>query len=118
MSYLLDSVAIRPPKNLEEQTLDLFAQQRSLNNAINRDYFGDTKRVWVFDYVNTQPSDYSTIRAIVDSYKSTSTAKSFESTETNYTIAATTVHLDLIKRGFTYAGSDYISDFSLVLTEA
>lgn len=117
MSYLLDGSTIRNPINIEEQTVDQYAQQKTLDGQVSRDYFGSTKRVWILDYVNIPPSDYNTIKTIVDAYKSTVAAKTFQSTETNYTIASTSCHLDLTRRKFTVGGTDYISDFSLVLTE-
>ncbi len=118
MSYILAGSTIRSPMNIEEQVVDQYAQQKTLSGGVSRDYFGSTKRIWIFDFVNTKPSDYTTIKTIVDSYKSTATAKTFQSTETNYTIASTTVHLDLMRREFSVRGDSYISDFSLVMTEA
>lgn len=118
MSYILDGTTIRTPMNIEEQTVDQFAQQKPLSGNVARDYFGDTKRIWALDFTNTQGSEYQTIKTIVDAYKSTNTLKSFESTETNYTIASTLCHLDLTRRSFSVGGTDYISDFTLVITEA
>lgn len=118
MSYLLDSTTIRRPMNIEEQTVDQFAQQKTLSGAVGRDYFGSTKRIWIFDFGNTTPADYSTIKTIVDAYKSTGATKTFQSTETNYIVASTLCHLDLIRREFSVRGDSYISDFSLVMTEA
>lgn len=118
MAYLLDSTTIRSPNNIDEETVDQFAQHKTLDGAVRRDYFGDTKRIWMFDYVNTNPTDLSTIKTIVDAYKSTGTTKTFESTETNYTIAETSVHLSLTKRVFRVKGTDYLSDFTLVMAEA
>lgn len=117
MSYLLDGSTIKSPNNIEELTQDLFVQQTALNNTRSRDYMGDTKRTWALDYVNTKKADYDTMKTIWDSYKATAAGKSFQSTETNYTIAATTVHIDLTRRRFSVGGSDYISDFTLILTE-
>lgn len=117
MSYVLDGSEIRAPHNIDELTEDLYAQQVSLDNTRSRDYMGTTKRVWALDYTNTKVADYDTIKTIWDSYKSTATGKSFQSTETNYPIALTTVHIDMTKRRFSVGGIDYISDFTLVLTE-
>lgn len=117
MSFILDGTTIRSPHNLDELTEDLYAQQISLANHRSRDYMGDTKRTWALDYMNTKTADYTTIKAIWDSYKSTATGKTFESTEANYTIASTTVHIDMVRRSFTVGGTSYISDFTLILTE-
>lgn len=118
MSYLLDGTSIRRPHQIEESNSTQVAVQRTLSGAINRDYFGSNKRVWKLDYNTVQPSDYTTIKAIYDAYLANGVTKSWEITETNYTISATYVHVDLLERGFSIRGSDYLSDFTLILTEA
>jgi hypothetical protein len=118
MAYLLAGTSIRSPAQLKETNSTQMAQQRVLSGAISRDYFGSNKRVWVLDYTNTKKADYDTINTIYLSYLSTATAQSWQITETNYAVSATTVHVDLQERGFSAKGTDYISDFSLILTEA
>lgn len=118
MSYLLDATTIRRPTSLSEENNTQYAQNRTLDGAKNRDYFGNNKRVWSLDFQNVKKSDYDTIKTIYDSYLSTGTAKTWEVTETNYTISSTSVHLDLQDRGFSVRGTDYLSDFTLTLTEA
>lgn len=118
MAYILDGSTLRSPNSIKETNSTQVAQNRTLDGTISRDYFGSNKRVWVLDYQNTKKASYDTIKTIYDSYLSTATAKTFQSTETNYTIASTNVHIDLLERGFSVKGEDYISDFSLILTEA
>lgn len=118
MAYLLDATEIRRPMELVEQNNTQVAQHRTLSGAITRDYFGSNKRVWRLEYRNVLKSEYDAIKTIYDSYLSTGTAKSWEITESNYTISATTVHVDLQEREFRVGGSSYISDFTLILTEA
>jgi len=118
MSYLLDGTTIRSPQSFSESNNTQVAQNRTLDGSVSRDYFGDNKRVWTLDYSNTNKTAYDVIKAIYDSYLSTGTAKSWQVTETNYTISATTVHVDLVERGFSIRGTDYLSDFTLTLTEA
>lgn len=118
MSFLLDSTVIRRPMAVEEKNSSQFAQQRTLSGAIARDYFGDNKRSWRLSYSNVQKAEYDVIKAIYDSYLATETEKSWEVTESNYTVAATTVHMDLQERGFKTPGSSFLSEFDLILTEA
>lgn len=118
MSYVLDGSTIRNPHEFSEGNSTQAAQNRTLDGSVNRDYFGSNKRVWTLNYTNTKKADYDTIKTIYDSYLSTGTAKSWQVTETNYTISATTVHVDLVERGFSIRGEDYLSDFTLTLTEA
>lgn len=117
MSYSLDSQTLRSPQEIIESNSTQYAQQRTLSGAINRDYFGSNKRRWVLSYRNTKKADFDTINTIYASYLSTGTTKEFVSDETNYTIASTLVHVDLVERGFSISGTDYISDFDLILTE-
>jgi hypothetical protein len=116
--YILDGTTIRSPGSIKESNSTLVAQNRVLNGSVSRDYFGSNKRVWVLDYTNVQKTSYDTIKTIYDSYLSTATAKTWEITETNYTISSTNVHIDLLERGFSVKGEDYISDFTLILTES
>lgn len=118
MGYLLDATTIRSPYEITESNDTQVAVQRTLDGSINRDYFGNNKRIWELKYVNSKKADYDTINTIYQSYLSTGTTKAFEVTETNYTVASVSVHVDLLERGFTIRGSDYLSDFSLILTEA
>lgn len=118
MAYLLNSTSIRPPRQIKESNSTQVAQNRTLSGAITRDYFGNNKRVWVLDYRNVSKTDFDTINTIYQSYLSTGTTKSWQVTETNYTISSTNVHVDLLQRDFSVLGTDYISDFSLILTEA
>lgn len=118
MAYILDATTIRNPREINETNDTQVAMQRTLSGAINRDYFGSNKRIWELRYVNAKKTDFDTIDTIYRSYLSTGTTKVFQVTETNYTISAVNVHVDLLERGFTIRGMDYLSDFSLILTEA
>jgi hypothetical protein len=118
VSYLLSSTTIKAPNALEEGNSTQYAQQRTLKGTVNRDYFGSNKRIWTLDYGNTKKVDFDTINTIYQAYLNSGTAVSWQVTEANYTVSSTTVHIELIRRKFSQAGSDYISDFSLILTEA
>lgn len=118
MSYTLGGSTIRRPSAIAESNNTQYAQQRTLQGNVGRDYFGLNKRVWKLSYKNCTKTDYDTIYAVYSSYLSTGTAKSFQSTDTNYTIASTSVHIDMPERGLSTPGSSYISDFVLTLTES
>ncbi len=117
MSYTLDGSTIKSPNKLVETNDTQCAVQRTLSGAIGRDYFGDNKKKWILYYQNTNKTDYDTINTIYQSYLSTGTVKAFISTETNYPIASTNVHVDLTEREFSNSGDSYISTFTLTLTE-
>lgn len=118
MAYILNGTTIRRPIGFPERNSTQYAQHRTLNGAISRDYFGANKRVWVLRYENTNSTDYTTIRNIYDAYLANAQAVTWQSTETNYIVAETNVHVDLNERDFRVKGSDYLSDFDLILTEA
>lgn len=118
MSYLLASTTIRRPVNIQETNSSLFAEQKTLNGTLTRDYFGSKKRIWNLKYEKTTVDDFNTIKTIYDSYLSTSTAQAWQVTDSNYVVSSTTVHLDLIERDFNYRGYTMLCDFDLILTEA
>lgn len=118
MAYVLAGVSIRNPYELDESNSTQVAQNRTLGGAVTRDYFGSNKRVWTLEYQNTKKADYDIINTIYQSYLSTGTAQTWQVTETNYTVSLTSVHVDLVERAFKVRGTDYISDFTLTLTEA
>lgn len=118
MSWILGGSTIRRPSSVTESNNTQYAQQRTLRGAVGRDYFGLNKRVWKLTYRNCTKTDYDTIYAIYNSYLTLGTAKSFQVTDANYTIASTTGHLDMPERGLAVPGSSYISDFVLTITEA
>lgn len=117
MSYTLDATTIRSPHSIEESNSTQFAQQRTLDGTISRDFFGSNKRRWIFRYRNTKKADFDTINTIYQAYLATGTTKALVSTETNYLIPSTACHVDLLQRGFSVSGTDYLSDFDLILTE-
>lgn len=118
MAYILGGSNIRSPHNLSVRNSTQVAQHRTLDGSVKRDYFGSNKRVWILSYQLVNKTDYDTIKNIYDNYLSTGTAKTWEVTETNYTISETNVHVDLLEREFNVKGTDYLSDFDLILTEA
>jgi hypothetical protein len=118
MSYLLDSTTIKRPQGMQEDNNTQTAQNRTLSGAIARDQFGSNKRVWTLRYANITKADFDIINTIYQSYLSTGTTKAWQVTETNYSISLTSVHINLDTRGFSVGGDQYISEFTLILTEA
>lgn len=118
MSYTLNGTNIRTPHKLTVGNNTQYAQQRTLSGNIGRDHFGSNKRIWRLSYHNVTAAEFSTIDTIYQTYLSTSSPLSWAVSETNYTVSSTNVHVDLMERGFSVGGTDYLSDFDLVLTEA
>lgn len=114
----LNGTTIRSPYQMSESNSTQVAQVRTLSGSIARDYFGSNKRQWSLSYKNTNITDFNTINGIYQSYLSSGTVVAFVSTETNYAISSTNVHIDIKDRGFITLGTDYLSEFTLILTEA
>lgn len=117
MSFILAGSQIKNPQEISESNSTQVAVQRTIRGRVNRDYFGDNKRVWKLRYQNIKGSDYTVIAAIYASHLATGAAQTWQVTETNYTIAQTNVHVDLPDRDFSVRGDSYISDVELTLTE-
>lgn len=118
MSYLLGGAPIKKPQSMAEDNSTQVTQVRTLSGAVNRDFFGSNKRVWTLDYSTIVKADYDVINALYQAYLLSGNPVTWQSTETNYPVASTNVHIDLLNRGFTYKGGSYLSDFTLILTEA
>lgn len=118
MGYILSGTTLRNPIAFDETNSTQAAQLRPLQGNVTRDYFGSNKRIWTLQYKTTKKTDYDTINTIYQAYLASGTAVSWQVTEANYTVGSTTVHVDLVKRSFSMAGSSYISNFDLILTEA
>lgn len=118
MAFLLNGTEIKGSQSINVENSTQVAQQRTLSGAVNRDYFGSNKRVWSLEYENVNPTAFGVIDTIYQNYLSTGTCPTWEITESNYAISATNVHVDLLVRNFNVRGSSYISDFTLILTEA
>ena len=118
MSFVLAGTSIKGPQTITEGNNTQMAQNRTLSGSVTRDYFGSNKRVWELEYKNVNTTAFGIIKAIYTTYITTGTTQTWAITETNYTVTSTLVHVDIQQRGFSVRGSSYISDFSLILTEA
>lgn len=118
MAYTLNGTEIRRPNSMDEDNSTQVVQQRTLNGQVSRDYFGRNKRVWRLEFAVVTKADYDIINAIYTAYLSTGDPVEFISTEGSYPVAATDVHVDLLRRSFNRRGDGYLSDFTLILTEA
>lgn len=118
MAYTLDGTALRAPNTISEANSTQVAQNRTLDGTIRRDFFGSNKRVWTLEYQNVNSTAHNVIKTIYETYLSTGSTVTWVIDETNYTVSSVNVHVDLLQRGFGIKGTDYLSDFTLTLTEA
>lgn len=118
MSFILNGTTIKGPTQIDEANSTLTAQQRPLQGNYTRDIFGSNKRVWTLTFDSVNPTAFTAINAIYVAYLANATAVTWQVTEANYTVAVTNVHVDIKSRRFKVRGSSYLSDFTLILTEA
>ena len=116
MSYQLAGTTIKRPTSMNWTRTSQFAQNRTLDGSVTRDYFGDDKNVWELTYENISNADYLSILALYDDYIANG-VRYFETPGENITIGAY-VHVSVNQRSFTVGGTDYLAGFTLVLTEA
>ena len=118
MSYILNGSPIRRPNRMQEDNSTQFAANRTLAGTNTRDYFGANKRVWMLEYDNINPTDFTTIQALYQAYLASEVALSWQVTEGNYPVNLTSVLVDLQTRRFTIPGGTYLQATTLILTEA
>lgn len=115
VAYVLGGISIQPPHRFSEANDTLYAENRVLEGDINRDFFGENKRVWDLEYENLNPEDSAIIKALYYDYLDSGETKTWEVTGDNYFITETSVHIDLPDRTIHPA---YITSFVIRLTEA
>lgn len=115
MSYLLGGTEIPRPQSMSVSRMSQYAQNKTLDGSVNRDYFGEDKLVFVLEYGNLLPADYTTLLGRYDEY--IANGLRFFDTTGEAVVYGTLVHVDLVPREYTVKGSSYISDTTLVLTE-
>lgn len=116
--YSIGGQKIKAPQQMKEGRVEQYAQQKALDGSVNRDYFSSregTKRIWTLTYYNILPAAYNVIDAVYTIYKLTDTTQAFVVSDLSI---STDVHMDLVDRDFSVSGNDYLSSFTLVLTEA
>lgn len=118
MAFILNGTTIRRPKSIEVSNSTQVAENRTLSGSIRRDYFGSNKRVWKLQYDTLNTTDFSVLDTIYQSYLTTGSTKTWQITETNYTVSQTNVHVDIQVRNFNVPGSSYLSNITLILTES
>ena len=111
MAYLLDSVTLANPVEFSREFIEESGENTSLTGRTTKD-IRNRKERFVLVYRNLTSTEVADILDIFND----ETTKTFEVTETNLTIAATTVHIQLSKRDY-IKGGEYRADITIVLTE-
>lgn len=112
MSFILNSTTIKSPNTFQREQLEIGVEHVSISGE-TRKSITKRKERFILGYRNITQTDAQTIRDIWD----LETTVDFESTETNNTIAATSVHVDIKSRDYLTKGESYLESFDLILTE-
>lgn len=116
--YTLNGTQIKAPKLMQENNNTQYAANRTLSGNNTRDYFGSNKRVWTLQFSNLTATDYATINTLYQTYLANESPMAFVVSEGNYVVTSTNVHIDFPDRTFSIGGTTYLSDCTLILTEA
>lgn len=112
MAYLLDSTTIKSPNSFKREQIEIGVEHTSIDGE-TRKSITKRKERFILTYENLTQSDASTIISIWNQEETVD----FESTETNNTISATSVHVDIKNRDYRHRGTSYLESFDLILTE-
>lgn len=112
MAYILGSVTLPRPSSFTREIVENSQKIITLNNTTKKDITGRKERyVLEFKYLNQ-----AQVAAILAEYD-LQTTRNFQVTETNLTIAATPVHIEIEQREYLTPGNEYREDLVIYLEE-
>lgn len=112
MSYILGSVTLPNPHSFYRETVEKSAMVVTLNNTTKKDITGRKFR-YILGYRFLTQAEVASILSEFD----LETTRTFQVTETNLTIAPTTVHIMISRREYNTPGNEYREDLTIVLEE-
>lgn len=112
MSYLLDSSTLPNPVEFTRETVEASTQNVTIEGKDKKDIVNRKER-YILEFTKLTQAQISSIMAKYN----LQTTLSFQVTETNLTINATDVHIDIPQRAYNTGGDQYREDITLILTE-
>lgn len=112
MSFILGSVSLPRPKAFRREYVEQGATVRTLDNTTKKDYSGRKEKFTLEFKMLTQTQ----IGQIVTEFE-LNIPRNFSVSETNLTISATPVLIEIISREYNTPGIEYREDLVLELTE-
>lgn len=110
--WILGDLTLPRPKAFARETIEKAVYHETLNGTLKKDIQNRKERYTVeFRYL-TQTE----VGQILAEYN-LETSRNFQVTETNLTIAATPVHIEIQRREYNTPGNEYREDMTLILTE-
>ncbi len=112
MSYSLGDITLPNPSNFKRETIERAAMNHLMDGTHKKDITNRKER-FILEYKNLTQTQ---VQAILSEYNLLTT-RLFSVSETNLTINATSVHIDIPRRDYQVKGGEYREDLSLTLTE-
>lgn len=111
MSYILNSVTLPNPKEFRREFVETSGENISLTGRTTKDIRNRKERFHLLFRFLTAAQ----VASILTDFNLEEVVN-FQVTETNLTIAATPVHVELSQRDY-IKGGDYMADMDMILTE-
>lgn len=112
MSYILNGTTLPNPKSFNRRQVETGQTIQLLDGTTKKDVT-NRKEQYLLGFKFLTQAQVAVILGIYDAL----TTVTFQVTETNLTIAETTVHMELRDRQYNTSGGEYREDFTLILTE-
>ena len=112
MSYILGAQTLPRPSAFFREYIESAAMILTLNNRSKKDLVGRKER-FVLEFKMLTQLEVATILSEFD----LNVTRNFSITETNLTLAATKVHIEITRREYNTKGNEYREDLVLTLTE-
>lgn len=112
MSYIIGALTLPNPHEFRREQVETSKTNETIEGRTKKDIANRKERYFLrFDKL-TQAE----VNSILAEYD-LQTTRTFQVTETNLTIAATDVHIELAAREYNTRGDSYREDLTLILTE-
>lgn len=112
MSYNLGDIELPRPDRFVRETVETSTYNITLDGTHKKDITNRKER-YVLEYSDLTQAQ---VNSILSEYN-LEQVRDFSVSETNLTIAATSVHIDIDRRAYERKGSEYRENLNLVLTE-
>ena len=111
MAYTLGGITLPNPKEFKRVQIETASMFTTLNGTLKKDITNRKER-FILTFRNLSQTNVT----IIVNLWNDQTTKTFQVNESNLTISATTVHIEIENRTYT-KGPDYREDLDLILTE-
>lgn len=112
MSYVIGSTTLPNPKEFRREQVETSVKHRMIDGKTKKDLVNRKEQYILVFRKLTQAQ-----AANILSEYNLQTVRDFTVSETNLTIAATSVHIEIGSRDYNTGGNQYREDITLVLTE-